>query len=497
MKRTIILLLVTFVAFSCSETFLDEDPKGNLVSDGFFKNSSDLNLAINALYKGLANTGYQNHYLCMYFGSDDLTTRSGSNKENFRDFDMFVADKDQNSRITEIWGDFYGLVSCANFIILGYQDATLATEQERTYAAGQAHFMRAYAYFNIVKIWNSAPLVTTNLQDKDIMKSPPEDIYELIISDLQNAETMLPVSWSSDPLAEKGVTIGAAKSLLAQVYLQMTGYPIKDASKYALAAQKAKEVIDNADEYGYKILDNYADLWLDVPLNDELVFGCFYNNQAGDASYRAAYSSQPTEEGGWADLFCEINFFKEFPAGPRKDATFQTKIVLAEGDHDTLDWTEGVRQHPYFKKMRYANGTGPGNYVPWQHISYSSSRTNQIIRFAEVKLIYAEAHAMSASPDASAYKEVNDIRNRAGLPDLTPGLDQVAFRDSVVMERKWEFAGDEFGQRWNDLVRLEMVEQANANRDPLELPLSRTPSKDDYFAPIPVEERLINPNLDL
>jgi hypothetical protein len=158
-------------------------------------------------------------------------------------------------------------------------------------------------------------------------------------------------------------------------------------------------------------------------------------------------------------------------------------------------------KHPYYKKMRYANGSNPDNvydhYDNAYYWSYSSNRTAQVMRFAEVKLIYAEAQAMSAGPDASTYKEINDVRHRAGLVDLTPGLSQTNFRDSVVMERAWEFAGPEQGQRWFDLVRLERVEQANSNRHPDELPLVNQPSKAYYFSAIPYQERVINPNLDL
>jgi len=499
MKKTLIILIFAIVASSCSKSFLNEEPKGKLASDGYFTNKATLDMAVTGLYKGFANTGYQDHWDCMFLGADDVTTRSGSNKQDFRDYDQFSTTRDVNTRNRDAWADYYSLIASANFIINGYQDATDATQQERDYAVAQAYFMRAYANYFIVRIWNSAPLVTTNEVNTAIQKSSPEEFYALILSDLQKAEAMLPDKWTTAPLAGKGVTNGAAKSLLASVYLTMTGYPIKDASKYTLAAEKAKEVIDNAGKYGYSLMPNYADLWLDKPINTELVLGCFYNNTTVAPNYRAPYPSQPEDEGGWDDYFAEINFFNAFPAGPRKDATYQTVITKKKGTViSKIPWQQGVQKHPYFKKMRYSNGDTPENYDPLLLKGYNSSRTNQIIRFAEVKLIYAEAHAMAASPDASAYKEVNDIRKRAGLPELTAGLGQIAFRDSVVAERGWEFAGNEFCSRWYDLVRLEMVEKANENRanNPKELPLIQTPTKADYFSPIPQGDRLINPNLN-
>ena len=97
----------------------------------------------------------------------------------------------------------------------------------------------------------------------------------------------------------------------------------------------------------------------------------------------------------------------------------------------------------------------PGNYNDW-----TSSRTTIAMRYAEVLLIYAEAQAMASSPDATAYAAINQVRTRAGLPNLESGLSQTAFRDAVIAERSWEFAGIEAnGSNWFDLVRTETVEK--------------------------------------
>lgn len=501
MKKIISLLIIAVFAVACSESFLVEDPKGQLTSEGFGKNKAELDMALTAMYKALTTTNFSEEPTALFCGADDLTTRPGSNKEKLRDYDMFVASKDQNEANIGCWKFYYDVVSCANFIINNYQLAADETEEVRNNAAGQAYCLRAWAYFMITRLYKDVPLVTTNVADKNMMKSPTLDIYELIIEDLQEAEVMLPDMWP-EGTRERGVAVtkGTAKSILASVYLHMAGYPVKDESKYALAAQKAKEVLDNAGSFGYRLLDNYQELWLDNRFNDELIFGVFYNPALGGPSFRAPMMGMPEDEGGWDEYFSEINFFNSFPAGPRKDATFQTTMKLVSTG-EVIPWQENAQKHPYYMKMRYANGSNPNNlydfYDDPYHFSFSSNRTAQVMRFAEVKLIYAEAQAMSNSPDASAYKEINDVRHRAGLPDLTPGLSQTAFRDSVVMERAWEFAGPEQGQRWFDLVRLERVEQANSNRHPDELPLVNAPSKEYYFSPIPYAEKLINPNLGL
>lgn len=493
MKKYLLLIFVVALLGACSDDFLEEDPRGQLTTKGFFKNNQDLELGLTAMYSQVNGIFNASQWAVPLMGGDDVTTRTGSNKGPFREFDTFAA---TNSNKWVYYHLPYNAILAANNIIINYEEAVNASEQEREYAAGQAYFIRALSYFNLVRVFNEIPLITELGVNYEAEKSTPQEIYTQIIDDLQKAEEFLPNSWEG---MKAGVapTTGSAKALLASVYLQMAGYPVKDASKYALAAQKAKEVIDNADMYGYRLLDNFADLWTPAKFNDEIVFGCFYDRKISPWTWEngnmwAPLACKPEEEGGWDDYFAEINFFNKFPEGPRKDATFQT--IIRPNAETTWHWTEGVQKHPYYKKMQQMEGYDPEQ--PWVYIDWWSSRTNIIIRYAEVLLIYAEAQAMTAAPNQEAYDAVNAVRNRAGLEDLATGLDQESFRDSVVMERAWEFAGCEINPaRWYDLVRLERVEEAAQDRHESELPILNAPTKEDYFAPIPISEILINPNL--
>ena len=490
-------MLIAIVRVSCSKDFLKEELRGQLITEGFGKNEAELNIAITALYNLLTTIGYGEYLTGLFCRADDLTTRAGSNKEHLRDFNMFFASKDKNEYNNEIWRSLYEIANSANFVINNYQLATETSQTVRDNAAGQAHCLRAFAYFMLTRLYMDIPMVTTNIVDKNIKKTSTADIYNLIVEDLKKAEKMLPDKWASGKEVGVAVTKRIAKSLLASTYLHMAGFPLMDISKYALAAQIAKEVLDSAGTYVYSLLPKCQDLWLDMQRNDELILGIFYSHSAGSPNFRAPMMGKSEDEGGWDEYFTEINFFNRFPDGPRKDATFKTKMKTPDGIN--LTWEQTVQKHPYYNKMTYANGSNPINYYdnyqdPY-YFSFNSNRTTVLLRFAEVKLIYAEEQAMSANLDAAAYQQINDVRMRAGLPNLIPGLSQSAFRDSVVAERAWEFAGPENGQRWFDLVRLEMVESANSNRHINELPLQRNPTKQDYFAPIPFREKLLNPNL--
>jgi hypothetical protein len=137
----------------------------------------------------------------------------------------------------------------------------------------------------------------------------------------------------------------------------------------------------------------------------------------------------------------------------------------------------------------------------------STNKSNDIIRYPMVLLDYAEASAMAAgAPTVDSYAAINKVRTRAGLPDLTTGLSATQFRDSVVYERAYEFAGEN-GIRWFDIVRLQLLPQVIAARDTatlryghygsiIENPIPEKYIADPshaYLAPIPKSEMDLNP----
>jgi starch-binding outer membrane protein, SusD/RagB family len=489
MKKYIGILVLLVSVFSCN--VLDEKTRGLLTPETYYTTAAQLEAAVVPIYNRLIGlydrTG---RVTCAMYGADDVTTSTALT--DHIEYEVFKT-TGANAWLAYWWNNAYSGISAANNVIVN-SDKVADSEAKRN-ALGQAYFARAWLYFYLVRIHNKIPLVTDLTPHPDISRSEPQKVYNLIISDLQKAETMLPDSWT-DYKAKIGFTSGAAKSTLALVYLTMAGYPVKDETKYALAAEKAKEVIDNANRWGYKLVDNFADLWTKERFNSEIVFGLYYNNKNGDNNQSAPLAGAPSEYTGWDYYFAELNFYKAFPAGPRKDATFWTKFPIQNADKTVTvkDWTELKQKHPYYKK--YIEIDGFDWTKPWVYIDWTSSRTNQLLRFSEVLLVYAEAKAMAGSPDATAYDAINKVRKRAGLANLTAGLSKEAFRDSVIAERGWEFAGLEpNGSRWFDLVRTEGVEKAAANRDPSEIPLVVKPSKANYFAPVPDAEIQINPNL--
>lgn len=500
MKRILAIAATALCCSSCSK-FLDETPRADMNSGSLYNTDNDLELASVAMYNQVNNAFNGGPGYGPVWGADDIMTTRNGNKITYADFDTFQANSTNDKMVW--WSYFYMLIKSANGIINNYAASTQSSESKKNEVAGQAYFMRALGYYFLTRVWGEIPLVLDNNIDYGKKKSTPAQVYEVIVADLQKAEAMLPNQWTGKRRVNNvdlSPTKGSAKALLSSVYLTMAGWPLKQTDKYALAAAKAKEVIDNKATWGYDLVPVNT-LWtMANRYNAETVFGCYYNvNTApvlSENSNRLCITFAPEDEGGFGVGYGEINFYNKFPAGPRKDATYQYDYYINNKPENKVDYTKTLRFHPCFIKQRDGE-----NYVWSTHtILGSNSRTVPVIRYAEVLLIYAEATAMSgaAAVDETAYVAIDKVRLRAGLKELGRGLSKEAFRDSVIAERGWEFAGAEPAARWFDLQRTETVAKANSDRHPLEEPFKGTPNDVThafYWAPIPANDRQLNPNL--
>jgi hypothetical protein len=490
MKKIIILILFITVVSSCSK-FYDEDLTALITAEsGALTTEVGLNAALAGAYKPMAkvwNTGLGNaSTAAILMGGDDLTTHKASNKADFREFDQFVV-TNTNQRLPFVWNGAYKSIQGANNILANIDKAT-GNPDVLKQIKGEAYFLRAYNYFWIVRLWGKAPLVlNSQIFDEAIMtisSSSIADIYAQIVSDLKMAESLM-----LDKKLQPGRACkGTASAILAEVYLDMAGWPLNDNANYALAAAKAKEVIDNQATYGFALMPDYSDLWVSKTVNNdgnsEEVFALNFlgSYSATSANAWVGIAATPGEAGGWDDYMCELTFFNNFPAGHRKDVTFQTSWTNANGV--VVPFTNFITKRPYYKKLQ-------GNAL-----NHENAISMPLERFAETYMIFAEAQVMATgnTSDPLALEAFNKIKRRgAGVPLNIPNaaIDATSITQrQIVTEKGWEFAG-EFC-RWFDLVRLQMVQEVVDTKDPDELPPSG-PIK--YFLPLPAIETLGNPNL--
>jgi len=484
--KLLIPVLTSFFFFAgCAN--LDESPDGLLTPDTFYNSTGDLQAGVVAAYRPYMEFWLNAQGGMPTMGGDDVTSREGSNKEPYRGFDRFDANPSYPWLQAHSWNPLFRTVFYANAVINNYEKVTESFGRDAV--AAEAFFLRAWAYFRLVRTFGPVPLITGDATGEEPRTSEAE-IYDLIISDLQFAEEKLPGVWFGEP---GRATKWAAKLLLAKVYLTSAGWPLKQTGNYALAADRAKEVMDGS---GHRLLANYRDLWLEEnDNNSESVLAVQACADCGDwqLANRMPHSiGAEVEEGGWDDYYSEIEFFKEFPDGPRKEATFQTSFS------GNVSWEQTSQKHPYYIKTRSFQ------------VNQINGLNAYVLRFADAFLMYAEAANMAeGSPSAAAYSAVNQIRRRAaGAPlttpdesiDLPAGLSREDFHAAVIAERGWEFAAE--WERWWDLVRNQMVAEATAKRDfPNELPInvmvdvnSEASFEPYYYAPIPLNEMLLRPD---
>jgi hypothetical protein len=524
MKAIYKLLLVIgglFVFTSCSD-FLKEEPKGRLFPETFFATQEELDMSIHALYKQVMLTGQQTTSFCLLWAADDITTHPSSNKQQFRIYDQFAGSADGDFQSIG-WTSFWSVVKAANFIINNVE-RTPVTPDKIEQAEAQARYWRAYAYLFLVRMWGPVPMSTDATIDYNAPLASVEDIYKFIVEDLKYAETYLPLQWPGAPASMNGMNVfvsqAAAKATLAYAYMSMAGWPMNKTENYALAANKAKEVITDVQNGTYilSLLTNYSDIhsWAYNYRNPELLLGVYYNKAWGwDDNCMSSLCDIIAEAGGWGDSSGEIKFWMDFPDGARKDATYAPKTLRWDSDKALVDWwnANGDVKNPYFQKTAEGYNGAEWDYTKGgTETDWLGQKTHQIIRLSEVYCWYAEAVGRSGQNDALAYTVLNEVRTRAGLGSILSGsLTPNQLAEAAWNEHGWEIAGYYWG---NIASRFFDMQRMNKLKDHFEyrkqnptitvipgverkeaVPVTGEWSDNRMYAPYPASDQAMNPHL--
>ncbi|WPV64080.1 RagB/SusD family nutrient uptake outer membrane protein [Chitinophaga sp. LS1] len=438
MNKSLIIFSLLFAA-ACNK--LEEDPNSIVTASQFYKTQSDAVSAVAAVYSTL-NTDAAGDFVI--YGRDlNLLTGNGSDDQIFSPSNTNTDVRalgtatyvPANDRIKKNWQQHYFGISRANVAIDNIPNIDFDTTL-RARLVREAKFIRGLLYFNIVRFWGDAPLVlhdptSIDVNAQKIKRSPKDSVYAQIISDLNEA-TLLPKTYTGADVGR--VTSGAAHALLAKVYLTRR--------EWAKAATELNTVINGG--YGYALFDNFLDVFQQSTKNGkEHIFSVQFGTNLGAKNSTNSLSSSnfssfnpavyPGDQPADSTLY---QLFASFDA--RRDVTFFTQMYNA-----------ATGKYVQFGAARFA-----------KFIDYSiSPLTNQsisginypVIRYADVLLMQAEVLNEINGPGADAYAAINQVRARAKISNLTAGLSQAAFRDSVFHERRKEFIQE--GNRWFDLSR--------------------------------------------
>ena len=490
------MALITTTILSCSD-FLEENNQSSLNPDSFYKTGTHAESALNAVYAttrdifgGFSGGNSSNWHLL-----EAVSGQSVNNSSSNPDLNSLASLSYTSNLIhaRNVWAGTYKLIGNANMVIENVPDIFMSEDRKKQ-ILGEAYFLRAWAYFNAVRIWGDIPLLTspvsTGSPDFYAERTSQSIVYDQIVSDLKFAET------AGLPFIDQSgrVSIAAVKSLLSKVYLTMAGHPLNKTEHYANAAEKAKEVIDNG---GLSLFNTYGEIFLESNENkQEHIFSIQYapNVSANYESLSFLPAKNITKGGavGWQTNLPETNFYNSFESGDKRknnrQGWFYTDYFV--GGNGELTDLGGPHIFKAFNVANFGSDTVEGN-GQGDFLNFS------VIRFAEVLLIYAEASNEVSGPTSAAIEAVKKVRDRAGLTTPT-SLSKDLFRELVWKERWHELCFERI--TWFDMVRLKKVFNSKTGGfdnfvGHTVLSTNQSLQEKHLLFPIPALELVNNPNL--
>lgn len=488
MKR-IIYISILVIGISGCKKMLEEKAYSTSYAQDFYSNAAEAEAAITAVYGGLY--GMYNSGAPLFAGewsADQMFPRNvvGRNTLTIFSYDPLYSVQNSfgrsNESPQEIWMRAYQAIEAANWVI----DRVPATNMDtvrRKNIVGEAYFLRAFFHWILTKNFGSIVVKTqpTNSIDNAFVgRKPIDEVYQQIFSDLTMAEQMLP-DYSTSTVKGRA-TKQCAQLLHAKAALYN--------GKWDESLKDALLVINSAR---YSLLPSFTDLFTAAKKDlarQEVLFAVELNNTTNPIRQSQIHyfcAPIPTSEyskGGAGGMYAYSAFYKSFRTTDKRRALLDTTytslagMVYTQINIDTRLLTKDLVLMGKYKDPNAVGAYGSNNIY--------------LLRLADAYLIAAEAEARLNGVTSNAYNYVNAVRTRAGIPNLTPGLAQTAFVDSVLQERSWEFYGE--GDRWYDLTRTNKFLTVIPTAVNLDYPV-RTPAPKNKYFPIPQVEINANPTL--
>lgn len=494
MKKILITALsLSFFLSSCTKDFLEIPSETSLSTATFYKTEADFQQAVNGAYaplRDLYNSPNQGAWVMGEMRSDNTrymfnpSFRGTLNPELISDFNNQAS----NGVSTFKYVTDYQIIARANQVLAPIDGVDFA-QASKDNIKGQALFLRALAYFDLVQYFGKVPMhltPVTNREEAALPLSEVDAVYSQIIADATQAATLLP----KKSVQEAGrATSGAAKTLLGNVYAVQKNWPA--------AETVLKEVIDSGE---YALLGDYAAVFsVGNKNNSESVFEVQFKE--GTEGYASGFiyqmlpvpmtaaevtaltgASNAQQLGSEAFNVPTKDLVAAYEAGDLRKAVSIGTVTLS---------LDGNKTYPYIKKLLQPHAQAGITGTNWP-----------VYRYAEVLLLYAEALNENGKATAATY--LNQIRNRAGLL-VTTAIGQANLRTAILAERRVELAFE--NKRWLDLVRTGNAQTvmaafgANLKANPQDyyFPVGYGPAASSYATidllfPLPASESLLSPN---
>jgi hypothetical protein len=460
-KRTIIYLSLFagtgLAVAACKKSFLDVKPQGTTLESNYYQSPADAFAAVVAAYNPLSWTtvsSYCPKTVLLNLASDEAYAGGGSNTDNpgMQAWNSYTLSSATPNVPPDLWSKGYTGIYRANVVLEKVGNVPGLSDALKTRYTADMKFLRAYYYFDLVRLFGNIPLITTVLQQSDFfnqLQVKPAQVYAQIEKDLNDAIPGLPATL--DPSENGRATKGAAQALLGKVILYQNN------NTRMLEAANDLEQVNSSPNY--HLLPNYADIFIPTnKFNAESVWeivhtsasgrgwGSFGNDDGnvgvqmvGPRAYTGPVYESNTAGYGFNPI--TLSLVNALKGDPRYAATIVNIDSLAKAGYCTYDKT-GYQNTGYFirKFAPLAQYQATVGVIP---LNWTNDEID--IRLADTYLMEAEALVRGGGDLSKAQGYLDKVRARVGLPSVPATL------TNIYNERQLELATE--GHRFFDLVR--------------------------------------------
>lgn len=497
---------ITCFISSCSDSFLNLSPEGNLNEDIFFQTPEDFGQALVGAYeplRGIANIAYlmdecrTDNARFFYYAKD----RGNNNTEILT---TYVTSTDNEVILTRYSTPFLG-ISRVNTILDRIESIEFPDNAMKNRIIGEAKVLRAYYYFDLVKKYGGVPLFTSEVTVPDDAykeRASVDEVYTQIMNDLQDAVSLLSnPTFSAQDVGR--INKGVASTLLAHVHMTRGDF------------DSAVPLLESVTTMGYELIPDFKSVFSpDNKGNKELIWDIQYQSGTTGQGSEFIYDFTPVmpntgpilgtdfnnTQGGWNYPTQDLIDLYE-PEDSRFDATIGIFVGELNVDDDFV-----ANDSSYQSVVGFEAQDGqevrhfPNKYYfpTYPERNQGTDQNWPLYRYSDVLLMLAESYnEMGQSGEALGY--LNQVRQRAfgnSDHDITAS-DQSSLREVIAVERRLELAFE--NKRYDDLIRTgqlisvmtEFGEEVKAKFSYL-LPESYTITENDLLYPIPFQEMQLN-----
>lgn len=447
------VILTSLLLFSaCKKDFLELEPRGTELEGNFYQNQEQVFQGLVSVYDVMqwGNTGGYTMRMPLFTVASDDAHAGGSDasdQPSWVAWDNFTLDPYRGPQ-SGLWNKNYTGIYRANLLLSKIENVPDLDAAFKTRVIAEAKFLRAYFYFDLVRLFGNVPLITAAIPTSELYSQPQStaaQVYAQIEQDLNDARTALPATLPTSELGR--VTKGAATALLGKAILYQN-----QESRMAEAANLLKEVNNSGV---YRLLTNFGDIFrpdnkfhaesiLEIPHSNNAAWGDWGWINGGEGNVAPQFVgpadySGPIYSNGWGFAPISLSLVDAMRNDPRFEHTIiDGNAMKAQGAtynarYQNTDYF--IKKYAPMKQFRSPVGTAELNW-PYNEIE---------IRLADTYLMEAEALLRSGGDAARAKFLLDEVRKRVGLGAVPVSL------DAIYNERRLELATE--GHRFFDLVR--------------------------------------------